>query len=102
MTTRYARSGALSVEPGVREQEQSANTVSRAIARDELGVREHETEFPGIEEEHEYEWSSDITQINHRLELFIQQQQLKDDKINKLERRIKELEHWKISRISTS
>ena len=59
-------------------------------------------DFPGIEEEHEYEWSSDIAQINHRLELFIQQQQLKDDKINELERRIKELEHWKITRISTS
>ncbi len=42
-------------------------------------------DFPGIEEEHEYKWSSDIAQINHRLELFIQQQQLKDDKINKLE-----------------
>ena len=59
-------------------------------------------DFPGIEEEHEYEWSSDIAQINHRLELFIQQQQLKDDKINELERRIKELEHWKITRLSTS
>jgi hypothetical protein len=31
-------------ELGVREQEQSANTMSRAIARDEPGVREHETE----------------------------------------------------------
>jgi len=60
-------------------------------------------DFPGHEEEHdEYEWSSDIAQINHRLELFIQQQQLKDDKISELERRIKELEHWKITRISTS
>jgi hypothetical protein len=50
-------------------------------------------DFPGgIEEEHEYEWTSDIAQINHRLELFIQQQQLKDDKINELEGRIKELE----------
>ena len=60
-------------------------------------------DFPGHEKEHdEYEWSSDIAQINHRLELFIQQQQLKDDKISELERRIKELEHWKITRISTS
>jgi hypothetical protein len=59
-------------------------------------------DFPGIEDKHEYELSSDITQINHRLELFIQQQQLKDDKINELECRIKELEHWKITRISTS
>ena len=59
-------------------------------------------DFPGIEEEHEYEWSSDIAQINHRLELFIQQQQLKDDKINELECRIKELEHWKMTRLSTS
>jgi hypothetical protein len=59
-------------------------------------------DFPGIEEEHEYEWSSDITQINYRLELFTQQLHLKDDKINELERRIKELEHWKITRISTS
>ena len=46
---------------GVREQEQSANTVSRAIARDEPGVREHETEQraaardePGVRE-HETE-----------------------------------------------
>jgi hypothetical protein len=55
-------------------------------------------DFPGNEEEHdEYEWSSDIAQINHRLQLLIQQQQLKDDKINKLERIIKELEHWKIT-----
>jgi hypothetical protein len=60
-------------------------------------------DFPGIEEEHdEYEWSSDIAQINHQLQLFIQQQQLKDDKISELERRIKELEHWKITRMSTS
>jgi hypothetical protein len=57
-------------------------------------------DFPGVEEEHEYEWSSDIAQINHRLELFTQQLQFKDDKINELERRIKELEHWKITRIS--
>ena len=69
-------------------------------AREQLGVHESESEqqfdFPGNEEEHdEYEWSSDIAQINHRLELLIQQQQLKDDKINELERRIKELEHWK-------
>jgi hypothetical protein len=68
--------------------------------REQLGVHESESEqqfdFPGNEEEHdEYEWSSDIAQINHRLELLIQQQQLKDDKINELERRIKELEHWK-------
>jgi len=47
--------------------------------------RKDVVDFPGIEEEHEYEWSSDIAQIYHRLELFIQQQQLKDDKINKLE-----------------
>jgi hypothetical protein len=60
-------------------------------------------DFPGNEEEHdEYEWSTDIAQINHRLELLIQQQQLKDDKINELERRIKELEHWKITVLSTS
>jgi hypothetical protein len=60
-------------------------------------------DFPGHEQEHdEYEWSSDIAQINHRLELLIQQQHLKDDKINKLERRIKELEHWKITVLSTS
>ena len=30
--------------PAVREQEQSANTVRRAIARDEPGVPEHESE----------------------------------------------------------
>jgi hypothetical protein len=76
-------------------------------AREQLGVHKSESEqqfdFPGIEEEHdEYEWSSDIAQINHRLELLIQQQQLKDDKISELERRIKELEHWKITRMSTS
>jgi hypothetical protein len=59
-------------------------------------------DFPGIEEEHEYGWTSDIAQINHRLELFIQQQQLKDDKIKELEGRIKELEHWKNTRLSTS
>ena len=59
-------------------------------------------DFPGNEEEHEYEWSSDIAQINHRLQLFFQQQQLKDDKINELERRIKDLEHWKTTLLSTS
>ena len=57
-------------------------------------------DFSGIEEEHEYEWSSDNAQINDRLEIFIQQQQIKDDKINKLERRIKELKHWKITALS--
>ncbi len=38
-------------------------------------------DFPGNEEEHEYEWSSDIAQINHQLQSIIQQLQLKDDKI---------------------
>jgi len=59
-------------------------------------------DFPGIEEEHEYGWTSDIAHINYRLELFIQQLQLKDDKIKELEGRIKELEHWKNTRLSTS
>jgi hypothetical protein len=47
--------------PGVREQEQSANTVSWAIARDVPGEREHKTEqwaaareVPGVQE-HETE-----------------------------------------------
>ncbi len=44
--------------PGVREQEQSANTVRWAIARDEPGVPEHESEqwaaareVPGVREQ---------------------------------------------------
>ena len=59
-------------------------------------------DFPGNEEEHEYKWSSDITQINHQLQSIIQKLQLKDDKINELERRIKELGHWKTTLLSTS
>ena len=31
-------------EPGVREQEQSADTVRRATKREEPGVQEHESE----------------------------------------------------------
>ena len=59
-------------------------------------------DFPGIEEGHEYGWTLDIAQINDRLELIIQQLQLKDDKIKELEGRIKELEHWKNTHLSTS
>ena len=43
-------------------------------------------------QEHEYEQSSHMTQFNHQLQSIIQQLQLKEDKINELERRIKELE----------
>ena len=46
-------------------------------------------------QEHEYEQASDITQINHQLQSIIQQLRLKDDKIDELEARIKELEYWK-------
>jgi hypothetical protein len=44
--------------PGVREQEQSADTLKQAIARDEPGVQEHEREqqaaareVPGVREQ---------------------------------------------------
>ena len=52
--------------------------------------------------EHEYEWSSDITQINHHLQSINQQLRLKDDKIDELEARIKDLENWKNTYTSTS
>jgi hypothetical protein len=95
-------SGAAREQMGVHESESE----QQFVAREEEGQVEEEinvVDFPGNEEEHdEYEWSSDIAQINHQLQLLIQQQQLKDDKINELERRIKELEHWKTTLLSTS
>jgi hypothetical protein len=58
--------------PGVREQEQSANTVSRAIARDMTGVQEHETEqraaareVPGVRE-HETELRAEDPAVQAR------------------------------------
>jgi hypothetical protein len=95
----HARDPVGDVIPDIGANENIVNVENNEENQDD---RRDVVDFPGIEEEHEYEWSSDIAQINHRLELFIQQQQLKDDKINELERRIKELEHWKITRISTS
>ena len=53
-------------------------------------------------QEHEYERSSHMTQFNHQLQSIIQQLRLKDDKINELERRIKELEDWKTTVVSSS
>ncbi len=44
--------------------------------------------------EHEYEWSSITTQINHQLQSINQQLRLKDDKIDELEARIKDLGNW--------
>ena len=35
-------------EPGVREQEQSADTLRRAIVRTDQGVREHESEVNNV------------------------------------------------------
>ncbi len=84
-----------------------------------LGVHESESEQPfaardeegGVQEEINAEQfdvavgdelSSDITQINHHLQSIIQQLRLKEDKINKLEHRIKDIEHWKTTLLSTS
>jgi len=53
-------------------------------------------------QEHEYEQSSHMTQFNHQLQSIIQQLRLKEDKINELERRIKELEDWKTTVVSSS
>jgi hypothetical protein len=53
-------------------------------------------------QEHEYERSSHMTQFNHQLQSIIQQLWLKEDKINELERRIKELEDWKTTVVSSS
>jgi hypothetical protein len=52
--------------------------------------------------EHAYEWSSDITQINHQLQSINQQLRLKEDKIGELKARIEELEYWKTTFLSTS
>jgi len=84
-----------------------------------LGVHESESEQPfaardeegGVQEEInaeqfdvavDDELSSDNTQINHHLQSIIQQLRLKEDKINKLEHRIKDIEHWKTTLLSTS
>ena len=82
---------------GVHESESE----QRFAARDEEGVQE-EINAEQFDVAVDDEWSSDITQINHHLQSIIQQLRLKEDKINELERRIKDIEHWKTTRLSTS
>jgi len=82
---------------GVHESESE----QRFAARDEEGVQE-EINAEQFDVAVDDEWSSDITQINHHLQSIIQQLRQKEDKINELERRIKDIEHWKTTRLSTS
>ncbi len=51
--------------------------------------------------EHEFERSLDITQINHQLQSINQQLRLKEEIIGVLEARIKDLENWRTTFIST-
>ncbi len=58
-------------EPGMREQEQSTNTVRRAITREEPGVQEHESEQraaardePGVREQEQ-----STNTVRHALEV---------------------------------
>ncbi len=60
-------------EPGVQEQEQSADTVRRAIVRTDQGVQEHESEQraaareePGVQEQEQSANNCETSHCTHR------------------------------------